>query len=287
MADHAYFSLRLKETQFHFWRLTNGEENFLRRNSVPMQIDSSTLWDLKYQERWDAQPFTLARTFLILERLFGKSSNWIDDWKGTFSFPLLLKVEKPNHSFFYMTEIYDNRGSLYFSLYRIIPTGVSDRSAYTYQEPIETEFSSSEIKAFIILVYGFLKDASYFVAQRHTQPFLKYVKSEHVIYGYRDGRFFEEEIESESELEASIANFESVYGKQIQEQLTDDIQAMIREITQATPKLPEGQDMGGRFIRTAIAQNLLLEGFDCEMTAHLTELPMSEIQQIQVSINAI
>jgi hypothetical protein len=67
-------------------------------------------------ERDNKNKLNLAELFVSLTDLLGESGDWIDDWKGSFSFPVLLVLEKEQGKFFYLMDIYDNRGTLYFNL---------------------------------------------------------------------------------------------------------------------------------------------------------------------------
>lgn len=109
-------ALHQNETKFHFWRLTEDEFRRLRQSSVPIKMDGMFLLQMMLPEHRNPYRLTLPKALLILERLFGKSSDWFDDWKGSFSFPLLLKVQKPVDAFFYLLRIEDFRGSLGGSL---------------------------------------------------------------------------------------------------------------------------------------------------------------------------
>ena len=47
----------------------------------------------------------MAEVFIILEWLFGKTSDFYDEGKGSFRFPVLLIIEKTNGTFSYLMVI--------------------------------------------------------------------------------------------------------------------------------------------------------------------------------------
>lgn len=119
MNNRKHINLKRRETKFHLWRITEEEYRDLRGNSLPIKEDGFFLIELSLSERHNPDRLTLPKAFLTLEYLFGKTSDFFDDWKGSFTFPLLLLVQKSKAQFFYMLRIYDHRGTIYYPLYRI------------------------------------------------------------------------------------------------------------------------------------------------------------------------
>ncbi|UIE38884.1 hypothetical protein [Leptodesmis sichuanensis] len=218
-------------TKFHFWRLSEDEFRQLRSRSVPIRTDGMFLLQIMLSERNNPNRLTLPKALLILERLFGKSSDWIDDWKGSFSFPLLMKIQKPDSAFFYLLRIEDHRGSLEYRLYRVLEDGTAGVDAYMFQSPVESEFSNQEINEFISLVHGFLTDAIYFFCKQQFEPFFKRIDSNHILYGYRDGAFFEEEIDSPEDYQAAVRTLEERFGSAEQMAQKQDVQLLLHSIT--------------------------------------------------------
>lgn len=226
-----YLILHQNATKFHFWRLSEDEFRQLRSSSVPIKTDGLFLLQILLAERHNPHRLTLPKALLILERLFGKSSDWIDDWKGSFSFPLLVKVQKPDSAFFYLLRIEDHRGSLEYRLYRVLEDGVNGVDVYVFQPPVESEFSNQEINEFIGLIHGFLTDATYFFSRQQFEPFFKRIDSNHILYGYRDGAFFEEEIDSLEDYQAAVRSLEGRFGSTEQMAQRQDVQLFLHRIT--------------------------------------------------------
>lgn len=234
-------TLYQNSTKFHFWRLTEDEFRQLCQSSVPIKTDSMFLLKMLLSERRNPNLLTLPKALLILERLFGKSSDWFDDWKGSFSFPLLLKVQKPVEAFFYLLRIEDFRGSLEFRLCRVLKDGANGVDTSISQPPFEPEFSNQEINQFIILLYGFLTDATYFFDKKQFQPFCKRIDSNHILYGYQDDAFFEEQIDSLEEYQAAVQALEERYSSSVKQAAqVQELQSLLQEITgELAEKIPE------------------------------------------------
>lgn len=225
-----HITLSRSKIQFDLWRLTDEEYRRLRQNSLPIKEDLMFLWQLALQEHQDPNLLTLPKAFTTLEKLFGKTSDWFDNWKGSFSFPLLLAVKKPQENFFYLFRIYDHRGNLSFPLYRILENGVDGYKTDIYREPFELEFSREEINQFISYFYGYLTGYSEEISQLQLDPFLKRIDSNHIFYGYRDGEFFEEQIDSEDDYQQAIEVFEQNYHSIKEERQSREIQSLLQTI---------------------------------------------------------
>jgi hypothetical protein len=109
-------------SQFPFWlyRLSDKEYSQLRDHSFPIRIEALFLLKLALTRSNSSEELTLPKALVILEHEFGASSIQLDRWKQTFSFPLLLAIEKPNGLFYYLLRITDYRGGIEFDLFRII-----------------------------------------------------------------------------------------------------------------------------------------------------------------------
>jgi hypothetical protein len=232
--ERHYLDLKQGETQFHLWRLTEDEFRQLRSNSLPIKDDGMFLLQLMLSERDNPERLTLPKALLTLEHLFGKASDWIDEWKSSFSFPLLLLLNKPVGRFLYLLRIEDYRGSVEFRLYRILENGADGYDINTYREPFELEFSREQINQFICYLYGYLAGVARIVCNQQIQPFIRLIRASHILYGYRDGEFFEEQIDSPEEYEAAIQAFDEVYGSLKQERQSQDLRALLETITGET-----------------------------------------------------
>lgn len=231
MNNRKYINLKRRETKFHLWRITEEEYRELHENSLPIKEDGFFLIQLSLSERHDPDRLTLPKAFLTLEYLFGKTSDFFDDWKGSFTFPLLLLVQKSTAQFFYMLRIYDHRGTIYYPVYRILENGAEGYDLNVYHEPFENEFSRQEINEFISHLHGYLVGVSTWVCQPPSQPFFKRIDSNHILYGYRNGEFFEEQIDSEEEYKAAIQTLEEICGSKDVEKQSRNLKLLLQQIT--------------------------------------------------------
>ncbi|KAF3887686.1 MULTISPECIES: hypothetical protein [Nostocales] len=215
--------------KYQLWRLDKSEYEKLRENSLPIADDFRFYLELYLSDRTREDRLNLAETFIILEWIFGESSNLFDDWKGSFCFPILLVVKKQIGRLYYLMSIYDRRGSVYFSLYRIIENSIYGYETQRLREPFEFEFSRQEINCFLNYFYEYLK--GYFESVKdiiYPQNFIKKIDSNLIIYGYKNGEYFEDQYDSEDSFQEAIRIFEEVDGVLLKK---TDIDAILQEIT--------------------------------------------------------
>lgn len=96
---------------------------------------------------------------------------------------------------------------------------------------MENEFYRQEINEFISYLYGYLVGVSEWVCQTQTQPFFKRIDSNHILYGYRNGEFFEEQIDSEEEYKAAIQSLEETCGSKDVEKQSGNLKLLLQQIT--------------------------------------------------------
>ncbi len=228
--ERRYLELKRGNIQFQFWRLTEDEFRLVRSTSLPIKDDNWLLFNLMLSERNNPDRLTLPKALLTLEHFFGDSSDWFDESKSSFSFPLLLARRKQIEQFYYLLRIEDHRGSLEFRFYCVLENGADGYDTNTQREPFGAKFSREEINQFIYYLYGFLAGAAERICKLPVQPFLRHVGANLILYGYRDGAFFEEQFELPEQYEATIREFETAYGFLKQEKQVRKIKALIRSI---------------------------------------------------------
>lgn len=232
--ERSKVKLKRKDITYELWRLDDAEFRKLRQKSLPIKDDYMFYMHFYLSERENKNKLNLAELYVCLTHLFGDSSDWIDDWKGTFSFPLLLILEKAQGRFFYLIDIYDNRGTLYISFYKILDAEVEGYDTQILREPFEIEFSRQEINYFISYFYGYLEGC--FESRRlliQSEQFFKRIGSEHILYGYKDEQYFEEQYQSQSAYLAATETLESIGISSISSQNVNEIlQTITSEIVE-------------------------------------------------------
>ncbi len=79
------------------------------------------------------------------------------------------------------------------------------------REPFEFEFSRQEINYFISCFYGYLEGCfpgiKLFIP---SEQFFKKIDSNHILYGYKDDQYFEEQYQSQEAYKTAIEKLESM-----------------------------------------------------------------------------
>ena len=221
--------LESRGIKYQLWRLDDNEEQKLRDNSLPIDDDYMFDVQLDWSVRGSKDKLNLAEVFITLEWLFRKTNDFYDERKGSFRFPVLLIIENTNGTFYYLMVISDHRGTVYYRMYRIIENSIEGYDTQRSREPFELEFSRQEINYFLSYFHGYIsgcfKVANMMIP---TQTFLKRINSNLILYGCRDGIYFEEQHEIPETFYASIKLFNEKHEKTVD---LSDIRELIREIT--------------------------------------------------------
>jgi len=188
---HRYFQLDTFESEL--WRLEEDEFKMLHERSFAILLSHLIC---KHKSR----QLTLPKAFIALEALFGEGSKLKGNPEQAFSFPFLLSIKKSSCLFYYLFEITDLRGGLSFNLYRI-----ADQKKHIQgdlpesQNPIENEFSSEEIQCFTKHLRSYLNRIVKMLCEIYEsfEPFVRCIDSERILYGYKEGDFFEMKFERE------------------------------------------------------------------------------------------
>jgi hypothetical protein len=226
-----------KHFPFCLWRLRDHEYDQLKLHSFSIKINDFLIFQLALEEHNTPNELTLPKALLVLEANFGQSSTYLDSWKQTFAFPLLLGIEKPSGTFYYLLKITDCRGGLEFWFRRVMDNlKYVDKNDRFSQPPIADELSDDEINYIIAYLWGFMKGYAKSLGTIYPiQPFFRHVDSSHIIYGYWDGKFVEEVIEDSEQYQQMVQHLESLYNTKPSDlEQVSQTQALIQSITQAS-----------------------------------------------------
>lgn len=183
-------------------RLNDDQFYVLNKNSISIIDDYTHLMSLSRVDEiiYSSTP----KMYITLKYLFGEHGDYYDDWSGTFSFPFLIYFQKGKEEFVYLMNIYDIRSSIDFKIARLIEEDDERFERGILHKPFE-EFPRQEINYIINYFVGFL--SGYFescLSNQYDEFFFKIVKSDLILFGYKDGRYFEDEYETEEEFDAAI-----------------------------------------------------------------------------------
>lgn len=177
---------------YHLWRLTDEEDYTLSQTSIPIASDLRFRLKFYFYRSRQEIALNLAKFYVVFKHLFGESSRFFDKWKSSFYFPVFLHVRRENGEFPYFLHLYNHRGVVEFNLFRYYKTMAENEDRYVYRQPLKSELSRQEINNFICYFYGYLQGRFEAMKDSYNQEFLKRVDSNLILFGYKDGHFFEE-----------------------------------------------------------------------------------------------
>ena len=189
-----------------FWRLDDDEYLLLGRQSLAIEDDYLFLMQLNSAGNQHKR-LQLAEARTALTKLAGPSCKSFDNFKQSFSFPFLHGVPTDRPSADYLMTVQDVRGSLYFSHRRVVAKADSRIKEQGLHKAFVEEFNREELNVLAATMYGFLEGFSNYVT---PPPFVEKVDSEHIVYGYAKGSYFEEQHKDHQAYKSAIDQWRQI-----------------------------------------------------------------------------
>ena len=203
MIKNKVINIDFRGNHYTLKRLDEHKYYELWKNSLAIADDYGFYLQFYLYLEQQGESLNLAQIYVTLEKLGGESGKFFDDWKGSFSFPFFLEVIKNGHKFDYLLNIYDHRGSVYFGIRKQLQPQDS-YDARVIHQPFPEEFSQEDINEFISYFYGYLQGYFEEIKSSYSQFFYKVIDSNFILFGYKNGEFFEEHYDENEEYEQAV-----------------------------------------------------------------------------------
>jgi hypothetical protein len=194
-------SLSVSGTTYRLVRLDDDEFRLLLRRSLAIEEDLGFQLNLHWNLARRGEDLNFAQLYLTLKEVCGESGQYIDDWKGVFSFPFAVDVCKHGQDYTYLLEVHTCRDSLYFPLRKVVPKDDPRLNNRYYYSPLAAEFSREDINTFLAYFYGYLLGRWEAIANRAHAPFLRVVPAAYILFGCWAGQPFEERYRDQESFE--------------------------------------------------------------------------------------
>ncbi len=202
------FKIEETGTEIQFKALTAREYAHLAEQSIPIVEDFTH--SMMVVSRFAKNDFDFPELYAALKILFGESTTMYDDYKCSFGFPFHIIVTKNEGRFEYIVNFTDIKGGITFLFKKLLLTENEIEQYKTInllREPIEKEFSETEMRYFTDWFMSFLRDTMLFHGKKFKYEFIRTNKSALFIYGYVNNDFFIAHYEEEEDYYAGEADF--------------------------------------------------------------------------------
>jgi len=233
--DRYKLDLERNGIKYELWAIDDTEHKKLSRdNGIQISHKSKFCFNLAaLQYNKEGEYLNLAELFTVLEWLFGESSISYDIMETSFRFHILLVIKREKGVFFYILDVFDIKGYMHLNLYKIIEnTALHNYNKSQGYPHLNSEFPQEEINHFFHYFYGFL--IGYFRTNKRVtaqKNFLRTVIDNFILYGYKDGEYFEEDYETEEIYREQIELFEKTYGVFLYKTDVSDVLQTITNMT--------------------------------------------------------
>lgn len=192
---------------YHLAHLNDMLYALLWEQSVAIHDES--YWNLfllkQSLERHGEQPLQFGQIYVALKHLCGHESSAVrDTWKSGFLFPFLLTGTWNQQGLLYLLRIATYRSSLEMSLRRLMAVDHTSLDRHVIRQPLENELPQAAITELCMRLYGFLEGYIRTIPHNAIEPFYRCINSNLILFGYRDGAFFEQHYDDPDDYAAAI-----------------------------------------------------------------------------------
>lgn len=223
--------IQLDNGRWNLWRLTDDEFVSLGHHALPVVQNHALLARLQGGPLGDHEPLWLGQTLVAMERRFGPSSPTFDDYRGSYSFPLLLTFDRGRRCS-YLLRFHDYRGMIHIPFYRVVTGDPSERERSSYHPPIAEEFSQQEMDDLTETLCVDLKRTALGLKDELLSGFYRSVPSDVLLYGFDGTRFFEFSCASWQHFEDARLDLEMQFGAGRRRTASDRVEHVIDRVTQ-------------------------------------------------------
>lgn len=195
--ENRSFYIDNKNHRIRMVRLTDDQASSLFPNVVPLKQDY--LYLMRLAAKSGHIYASLSRTYTALRYAFGESSTFFDSEKTSFCFPFLVSVEK-EEPYHYLLMLRDWKGGVEPKFARLRRSDDGVENPRHVFDPFP-DFSMDEMNYVSEYLSGFLESVFIIINKFYDEPFMKRVSSSLVLYGFQDGAFFDEGLETPEEYE--------------------------------------------------------------------------------------
>ncbi|UYO63654.1 AbrB/MazE/SpoVT family DNA-binding domain-containing protein [Acetobacterium wieringae] len=181
----------------HMIRLARPQFLALAKRAVMIEMNDF-IWQMSLLNLHKKLLFS--KMFVTLEDIFGPNDEQGigEGYKCSFCFPFLLRFSDERENLGYLMIVHDLRGAIDYEFAKIIPINENLDRSKRYS-PFE-DFTKEEIKYMIKNCYGYLEGwFEGYLEREYDSFFYKTVDSDLIVYGYKDGKFFDKSFDDQDE----------------------------------------------------------------------------------------
>ncbi len=199
--------IKTEKNVYKLIRLNDEQFYLLHQNSISISEDYGQIMDLSMDN--DLIYSSFSKMYVTLKELFGVSSKYYDDWKSSFSFPFLIYFQNGEEEFGYLMNLHNFRSNIEFRIAKLIPADDEKFERGIAYNPFE-EFPRHEIHYLINYFTGFLSGYFKTIEKQYDEFFFKIAQSNHILFGYKEGQYFDSYYQNEEEFESAIQDLKKV-----------------------------------------------------------------------------
>jgi len=205
--NNIFIDIETEVMTYKIIRLNDEQFYLLRKNSLSLFENYGHIMSLSRDDSIIYSSFP--KMYVTLKHIFGESGSYYDDYKGSFSFPFLIYFKKGEEEFGYAMNIYNVRSVIEFNMAKLIHADDKTATRGILNHPFD-EFPESEITYVINFLVGYLTGYFRMLVKGYNEFFFHSVQSNLIVYGYKDGKFFQNHYNSEKKFDKVIQELRTI-----------------------------------------------------------------------------
>ncbi len=186
----------------------------LRTDSLAIRECHEIWWNyIQQSDNAQLNEAPLAYFFASFERAYGSSGNLYDSYKGAFSFPFAIKILQQEKVIAYLLHVTCWRGTVEFHFLKMIPSDETRYDKSVIHQPFDDELSEQQMWGISNFLMGYAEGfwtsaertknrlKTEFLEEEYQYSFVKAIDSNGILFGYKDGHFFETSYSDQDEYE--------------------------------------------------------------------------------------
>lgn len=182
--------LPLQTREAVLWRLAENCYTRWHKASLPIFEDDYFTYRLSRDLAEAGRALDLPKIYAVLVRRFGPSSQYKDEWKEGFKFPLLIELEPQGKTIFYSLTVAQWKAGLEIR-FRRQHRGVEHLDRHVYQQPFDAELSRAQLNQCAGFIVELCSVVYYATPEAFVFDFHLAVPAAQIAFGCLHGQFYE------------------------------------------------------------------------------------------------
>lgn len=201
---HSPLTFKVDGAQIRLRPVDVGQYTWLCQRGIRVRDDLAFHMDFESYHTATGRAPRLSRFYAAARSLFGLGSPLYEHFNSSFSFHFLLGAHRGDQTCHYTLNLRDYHGKVVWHFNRVFGAGALNPRGDTV-DPLADGLSLPELNSIFLWLHGYIWGYSQTCPVENYSPFFRGVESICLVYGLKDGKFFERRLRSLKRYEAEVS----------------------------------------------------------------------------------